>query len=209
VAPTTAQLAENPKAVILVIVTRGTVGGGGRVVRIVAKEYVGPVEFMAAITREYVVLANNPVKLADLLATPASVEGVTKFPSIEYVYEVALVPPVQVAVKEVSLKSVIVTTGAVGGKIKVVALTLVETADVLCILFNAVTNKEYDVSGKSPVKVAVLPDTLSVEGTVVTLFSLYVYEVAFVPPVQVAVNDVGLSEPILTTGVVGVIIVFG
>lgn len=76
------QVATNDTAVIEPMLTIGAVGTGGRVVRLVIEEYVGPVEFMAVIISEYVVLGLSPVKLADLLATPASVEGVTSSPSI-------------------------------------------------------------------------------------------------------------------------------
>jgi hypothetical protein len=162
------QDAVKPKAVILLIVTTGAAGAGGSVVTLVVED-VGPVTFTAAITREYVVLANKPVKLADLLRTPASIKGVTNWPFIAYVYEVALKAPVQVAVNEVSLKLVIVTSGAVGAKGKVVILT--ELDDILSVAFIAVITKEYTVSGKSPVKFAVVPDTLGVAETV---FSVYV-----------------------------------
>jgi hypothetical protein len=76
------QLATNDTAVIEPMLTIGAVGAGGRVIILVIEEYVGPVEFMAAIISEYVVLGVSPVKLAVLLATPASVEGVTSCPSI-------------------------------------------------------------------------------------------------------------------------------
>jgi len=155
------------------MLTTGIVGGEGRVVILVVEEYVGPVEFIADITSEYVLLGDRPVKVADLLATPASVEGVTSCPLIEYVYDVALIPPVQVAVNEVSLRVFIETIGVVGGKINVVALTEVELVDVLYTEFTAVTTKVYAVAAESPVKVAVLPDTLSV-GVTATVFSVYV-----------------------------------
>jgi hypothetical protein len=150
-------------------VSTGTVGAGGSVVILVDEEYVGPLKFTAAMIREYVVFADRPVKLADLLRTPASIEGVTNCPFIAYVYEVALKAPVQVAVNEVSLRLVIVTSGAVGAKGKVVILT--ELDDILSVAFIAVITKEYTVSGKSPVKFAVLPATLGVAETV---FSVYV-----------------------------------
>lgn len=86
-------------------------------------------------------------------------------------YEVALIPPVQVAVNDVSLRVFIDTTGVVGGKINVVALTEVELVDVLYTLFTPVIIKEYAVAGESPVKVAVLPSTV---GVTVTVFSVYV-----------------------------------
>lgn len=168
-APTPVQLPTNDTAVTELIVTKGALGAGGRVVRLVLEEYVGPVEFIAEIISEYDVLGDSPVKLADLLARPASVEGVTSCPLIEYVYDVALIPPVQVALNDVSLMVFIDTIGAVGGKIKVVALT--EVADVLPTVFTAVTTKEYVVSGERDVNVAVLPSTIGVIGTV---FSVYV-----------------------------------
>jgi hypothetical protein len=43
VAPTLDELAANDKAVILLIVTTGTVGAGGSVVKLDAEEYVVPV----------------------------------------------------------------------------------------------------------------------------------------------------------------------
>jgi len=169
VAPEDVQLPTNDTAVIAVIVTTGAVGTGGRVTILVPEEYVGPVEFIAEITSEYIVLGDRPVKLADLLATPESVEGITICPLIEYVYDVALVPPVQVAVNEVSLKDVIEIIGVVGGKIKVFALTDVD--DTLFVIFTAVITKEYVVSGERDVKVAVLPTTL---GVTVRVFNVYV-----------------------------------
>ena len=172
-APEDVQLPTNDTAVIALIVTTGAVGTGGRVIILVPEEYVGPVEFTAEIINEYIVLGDRPVKLADLLATPESVEGVTSCPLIEYVYEVALVPPVQVAVNEVSLMVFTETIGVVGGKINVVALTDVELFDVLYTEFTAVTTKVYAVAAESPVKVAVLPDTLSV-GVTAIVFSVYV-----------------------------------
>jgi hypothetical protein len=199
------QLARNELELIKLMLIIGTVGAGGSVVRLVVDD-VSPVEFTADITREYVVLGFRPIKLAVLLRTPASVEGVTDSPSIEYVYEVALKAPVQVAVNELSLRLVIVITGAVGGKIKVLVLTVDEAADVLYIEFTAVTTKKYAVSGESPVKVAVFPTTLGVKETV---FSVNVYPVESVPPVHVATNELLLIEPTLTIGGVGVIIVFG
>jgi hypothetical protein len=164
VAPEDIQLATNDTAVTELIVTKGGLGAGGRVVRLVLEEYVAPLEFIAEIISEYVVLGISPVKLADLLATPASVEGVTSCPLMEYVYDVALIAPVQVTLNEVSLSVFIDKIGTVGGKINVVALT--ELADILPVVFTAVTTKEYVVSGERDVKVAVLPTTLGVIGTV-------------------------------------------
>ena len=159
------QVATNEVVFIEPMLTTGMVGGGGRVVILVLEEYVDPVEYM--------LLGDRLVKLADLLATPESVEGVTSCPLIEYVYDVALVPPVQVAVNEVSLMVFTETIGVVGGKINVVALTDVELVDVLYTEFTAVTTKVYAVAAESPVKVAVLPDTLSV-GVTAIVFSVYV-----------------------------------
>jgi len=66
-------------------VTTGTVGGGIKVVIVVPTEFVEFVELVAVTTSVYEVDAVNPVKLADLLARPLSVEGVAEDPFSVYV----------------------------------------------------------------------------------------------------------------------------
>jgi len=85
---------------------------------------------------------------------------------------VAFVPPVQLATNDVGVMLLMVTTAATGGGTVVVTATLVDRVEPE--VFVAVTTKLYVVEAESPVNVAVLPDTLSVEGVTVTVFSLYV-----------------------------------
>jgi len=77
VAPTLDELAAKDKAVILLIVTTGTVGAGGSVVKLDAEEYVVPVSFLAAMIREYVLLGLRFVKVAERPVRPESIDGVT------------------------------------------------------------------------------------------------------------------------------------
>ena len=65
--------------------TTGTVGRGIKVVTVVPVELVEFVELVAVTTSVYGVDAVKPVKVADLLARPLSVEGVAGDPFSVYV----------------------------------------------------------------------------------------------------------------------------
>ena len=142
----------NVRAVILLTVTTGKVGAGGIVVKLDASEYVEPVVFVAITMREYVLLGNRPVKVAERLATPLSVEGMAACPLREYEYEVAPTP-VQFAVNDTSVIELTVTTGVVGGGPDVSTVT-VEFLEPVPFVATSIT--AYVVEAVKPVKVAVL-----------------------------------------------------
>lgn len=139
---------------ILLIVTTGIVGAGGSVVRLLATEYVLPVAFTAATIKEYVLLADRPVKVAVRPTRAFSVEGITLCPLILYVYEAAPAAPVQLALKDESLIEASVTTGIVGGG--PIVCTLMADELVEPVPFVATTTTAYVVDAVNPVNVTVL-----------------------------------------------------
>jgi hypothetical protein len=70
------QLATKEEGVILLMVTTAATGGGMRVVRLTEVESAVLASFTAVTTKLYIVDGESPVKVAVLLATPLSVEGV-------------------------------------------------------------------------------------------------------------------------------------
>jgi hypothetical protein len=68
-----------PKAVILLILTIGSVGGRGRVVKVTGEEYLVPLKFIADTLRVYAVLGETPVNVTCLFKL-LSVEGVATPP---------------------------------------------------------------------------------------------------------------------------------
>jgi hypothetical protein len=140
--------------VILLIVTTGKVGAGGSVVRLLGIEYVVPVAFTAATIREYVLLANKPVKVAVRPTRAFSVEGTILCPLILYVYEAAPAAPVQLAVNDESLIEDTVTTGIVGGG--PIVCTLIADELIEPVPFVATTTTAYVVDAVNPVNVTAL-----------------------------------------------------
>jgi hypothetical protein len=135
------------------------------------------------------------VELEPTHATPLSV----------YVYEVAPVPPVQLIVKDVGLiaEEDVITgcDGGIGGA-AVVTLNGTEAVNVEFEDFTAVTMTVYSLDATKPVNV--VGELVELEPTHATPLSVYVYEVAPEPPVQLIVKDVGLiAEEDVITGCVG------